>query len=276
MQLSKRTKAMVYTLLSLGSIVIALPIYLTLVSVFKTRGELAARFFALPQTLYLDNLKAVLNNNQFYMAMMNSLIITTVCLAIMAVMLPMLSYPIARRMKTAKMYQFLYFFILAGLFIPFQVRMMPLVRLMKQMNLLNQMGVIMVYLGYSVCEGVFLYCSFIGSVPEELEESAYIDGASTAQIFFRIVYPLLKPMTVTVIIKNTLWIWNDFFMPMLVLNKVEYRTLPLFQYNFQSEYSVEYPMVFTTFFLSMMPVIVAYAFMQKQIIGGMMAGAVKG
>jgi raffinose/stachyose/melibiose transport system permease protein len=194
----------------------------------------------------------------------------------MTLMLPMLSYPIARRMKTSRSYRFLYFFILAGLFIPFQVRMMPLIRLMRSMDLLNQIGVILVYLGYSVCEGVFLFSSFMGSVPEELEESAYIDGANTVQIFFRIVFPLLRPMTATVIIKNTLWTWNDFFMPMLVLNKVESRTLPLFQYNFQSEYSIEYPLVFTTFFLSMFPIMLVYVFMQKQIIGGMMAGAVKG
>ncbi len=276
MPMRKRTKALVYTVLTLGSLVIALPIYLTVVSVFKTRGELSARFFALPQTLHLDNLRTILDNQQFYTAFLNSVVITVASIAIMALMLPMLAYPIARRMKTSRIYRFLYFFILAGLFIPFQGRMMPLIRLMRSMDLLNQMGVVLVYLGYSVCEGVFLFASFMGTVPEELEESAYIDGASTVQIFFRVVFPLLRPMTATVIIKNTLWTWNDFFMPMLVLNKVESRTLPLFQYNFQSEYSIEYPLVFTTFFLSMFPIMLVYVFMQRQIIGGMMAGAVKG
>ena len=276
MKMRTGVKALIYLLLILGSLVIALPIYLTVVSVFKTRGELAAHFFALPQTLYLGNLRQILENREFYTALTNSLIITVSSLAVMALMLPMLAYPIARRMKSSRFYRFLYFFILTGLFIPFQVRMMPLIRLLNEMGLLNQGGVVLVYLGYSVCEGVFLFASFMGSVPEELEESATIDGASTAQIFFQIVFPLLRPMTATVLIKNTLWVWNDFFMPMLVLNKAEYRTLPLFQYNCQSEYAVEYPLVFTTFFLSMIPIMLVYIVMQKQIIGGMMAGAVKG
>ena len=276
MKMRRSAKVLVYMLLMLGTAVIAFPIYLTVVSVFKTRGELAAHFFALPQSMNLDNLSRVLSNRQFYTALTNSLTITAASLSIMALMLPMLAYPIARRMKRSGFYRFLYYFILAGLFIPFQVRMMPLIRLLRSMGLLNRAGVVLVYLGYSVCEGVFLFASFMGSVPEELEESATIDGASTVQIFFQIVFPLLKPMTATVLIKNTLWVWNDFFMPMLVLNKVEYRTLPLFQYNFQSEYAVEYPLVFTTFLLSMAPIMLVYVIMQRQIISGMMTGAVKG
>lgn len=276
MKMRKSTTFFIYAILSLGGILIALPFYLTLVSVFKTRGELAAHFFALPKALDLSNLQAILSKGEFYTAFSNSVIITVVCLAVMALMLPMMSYPISRKMKYSRSYRFLYFFFLAGLFIPFQVRMMPLVRLMNEMDLLNRIGVVLVYLGYSVCEGVFLFVGYLSSVPTELEESAYIDGANTSQIFFQIIYPLLKPMTMTVLIKNTLWIWNDFFMPMLVLNKIEYRTLPLYQYNFQSEHAVEYPMVFSTFFLSMIPVMIVYLFMQKQIIGGIMSGAVKG
>lgn len=272
----RSTRALIYLLLTLGALVIALPIYLTVVSVFKTRGELAAHFFALPQTFNLENLRQILRNREFYTALTNSTLITTVSLAIMSLMLPMLAYPIARRMNHSRPYRFMYYFILAGLFIPFQVRMMPLIRILNKMGLLNQAGVVLVYLGYSACEGVFLFASYLGSISEELEESATIDGANTTQIFFKIVFPLLRPMSATVLIKNTLWVWNDFFMPMLVLNKAEYRTLPLFQYNFQSEFAVEYPLVFTTFFLSMIPIMLIYIVMQRQIIGGMMTGAMKG
>ncbi len=276
MKMRMSSAILIYSILFFGIVIIGFPIYLTVVSVFKTRGELAAHFFALPQTLRLDNLQAILQQGQFYQAFYNSFIISLICLVIMSFMLPMLSYPISRKMKYSRFYRFLYYFFLAGLFIPFQVRMMPLIRMLNIMNIQNLIGVIIVYLGYSVCEGVFLFVGFLSSIPNDLEESAYIDGANTSQIFFRIVYPLLKPITVTVIIKNSLWIWNDFFMPMLVLNKAQYRTLPLFQFNYQSEHAVEYPMVFTVFLLSMIPIMIVYIFLQKQIIGGIMSGAIKG
>ena len=276
MKMTKTQSALVYLALGLGGIVIALPFYLTVVSVFKTRGELAANFFGLPASLNLDNLLTILGNREFFIAFGNSIIISAVRMAFMVILLPMLSYPIARRMNSSRLYKFLYYFIIAGLFIPFQVRMMPLIKMLKDLGLMGRAGVVLIYLGYSVCEGVFLYVGYLSSISGELEEAAAIAGASTAKTFFSIVYPLMGPMTTTVLIKNVLWTWNDFFMPTLVLNKSEYRTLPLFQYNFQSEYAVEYPLVFTTFFLSMFPVMIVYIFMQRQIIGGIMSGAVKG
>ena len=118
----------------------------------------------------------------------------------------------------------------------------------------------------------------LGKLEEaELEEAAYIDGASTAKTYFQIILPLLKPMTATVLIKMGLWIWNDFFLPLLVLNKsTKYWTLTLFQYNFKSTFTVDYALVFATFILSMLPVFLVYLVLQKQIIGGLTNGAVKG
>ena len=109
------------------------------------------------------------------------------------------------------------------------------------------------------------------------KRQAYIDGASTAKTYIQIILPLLKPMTATVLIKMGLWIWNDFFLPLLVLNKsTKYWTLTLFQYNFKSTFTVDYALVFATFILSMLPVFLVYLVLQKQIIGGLTNGAVKG
>ena len=155
--------------------------------------------------------------------------------------------------------------------------MMPLIKTMSSLHMLTPTGIIIVYVASSICEGVFLYVAFIQGVPTELEEAAYIDGASTAKTYIQIILPLLKPMTATVLIKMGLWIWNDFFLPLLVLNKsTKYWTLTLFQYNFKSTFTVDYALVFATFILSMLPVFLVYLVLQKQIIGGLTNGAVKG
>lgn len=164
-----------------------------------------------------------------------------------------------------------------GIFVPFTVKMLPLIKVMSVMDMLNIVGFIIIYVASTVCEGVFLYVAFIQGIPQELEEAAYIDGASTLKTYVSVVFPLLKPMTATVLIKNGLWFWNDFLLPLLTLNKsADNWTLTLFQYNFKRTHAVNYPMVFAAFLLSMLPIMILYGFMQKQIIGGLTTGAVKG
>lgn len=127
----------------------------------------------------------------------------------------------------------------AGIFVPFQVKMLPMVKLMSQLGLLNRVGAILLYIANSTCEGVFLMVGYLASMPTDLEEAAYIDGASTNQVFYRIVRPIMKPIISTVVIKNSLWIWNDYFMPSLVLNQSNLnRTLTLYQYSFRTENSI--------------------------------------
>jgi raffinose/stachyose/melibiose transport system permease protein len=245
---------------------------------FKNVGDLTTNFFALPSALNLDNLKKILGGPDYYLALKNSVLVTFVSLIFMAVLLPMISYPISRRMNSSRFYKFLFYFIVAGIFVPFQVKMIPLIKLMNQFGMMNTNGITLLYIAYSTSEGVFLFVGYLSSIPADLEEAATIDGASTFSIFYRIVYPLLKPITATVLIKNSLWVWNDFFMPLLVLNKSsKFQTLPLYLYMFKAgETASAYPLLFTVFFLSMVPMIVVYCFLQKQIVGGIMSGAVKG
>ncbi|ADL04959.1 carbohydrate ABC transporter permease [Lacrimispora saccharolytica] len=266
-----------YLFLIIGVIMIAYPVYLTLITSMKTPQELSQSFFALPKRFNFNNFYAIITDSGYPRTVLNTLAITLFASIGTIAVIPMVSYAIARSMREKRYYKYLYFFLLAGIFVPFTVKMLPLVKVMSVMNMLNIPGLIIVYISSAVCEGVFLYVAFIQGIPMELEEAAYIDGASTWNIYLHIVFPLLSPMTATVLIKNGLWYWNDFLLPLLTLNKSpDFWTLTLFQYNFKMTHAINYPMIFAAFLLSMLPVMVFYVFMQKKIIGGLTNGAVKG
>lgn len=262
--------------LSFGLILILIPFYLTIVSAFKSTSELFNNFFGIPETLYLDNFITVLSNNSYYYALKNSFIITICSLACCAMLLPMAAYAISRRMHSSKFYKFLYFFMISGLFVPFMVRMIPVIKLLNEWDLSNKLGLVLIYVGGATCEGIFLMTGYLSTIPTDLEEAAYIDGASTVRVFFNIVFPLMRPIVATVLIKNALWYWNDYLLPSLLLRTASEQTLILFQYNFQGAYATQYPLVFACFVLSILPIMLFYLIMQKHIIGGMMNGAVKG
>ncbi len=267
---------LMYLTLIAACLLIALPFYMAIIAAFKTPLENMQSYFAFPKSLYLGNFTEVLNRPGYYQSVFNTFYITILGIAGMIVILPMASFPIARKMSKSRGYRLLYFFMLVGIFVPFQVKMMPLVKLAGSMNLMNVNGIILLYLAGSVCEGIFLYVGYIQSIPEDLEEAAYIDGASTLRTYGSVVLPLIKPMIATVSIKNALWLWNDFLLPLLILNKsTEDWTLTLFQYNFKTKFSSDPTLIMTSFLLSMLPVFIAYMFAQRYIIGGLVSGGVK-
>lgn len=269
-------KVPVYTLLLIISAIVIFPIYVTFVTAIKTTEESSKNFFAPPHTLYLDNFKTVMSDSNFLNYVINSISITVVSVSLIAIIIPMISYSIARQMQHNKYYKIIYIAILLSVFSPFQVIMVPLTQLCAKFGLMNQIGLILIYLAFSLGMGVFLFVSYYKSIPIELEEASYLDGCSTTQMFFKIVYPLAKPMSVTIIILNTLWIWNDFLLPLLILNKsASCWTLPLYQYNFKSAYTFNYSLAFASFMFSIVPMIVFYILLQKYIIEGLTAGAVK-
>ena len=270
--MKKKVNIFIYIFLMIGVLLIVYPMILTVITSLKTPQELSRSFFALPERLMLDNFISILTDSEYPRTILNTLVITIFSSLGVVLFIPMVSYAIARNMKDKKYYKYLYFFLLMGIFVPFTVKMLPLIKVMSMMNMLNIFGLIVVYVASAVCEGVFLYVAFIQGIPTELEEAAYIDGASTFTTYYKIIFPLLAPMTSTVLIKNGLWFWNDFLLPLLALNKSpDNWTLTLFQYNFKTTHAVNYPMVFAAFLLSMLPVMVFYAFMQKQIIGAQKA-----
>ena len=256
-------------------LLVVFPLYLTVAVAFKSPAESAKNFFAPPGRLYLDNFSKVMSNKFFFNYFANSFTITVISLAVIAIFVPMVAWAIARNPKK-KYYSFLYYFFVCGEFIPFQVLMIPLYLFISQIHMLNRQGLIVIYFTYALCEGVFLFNAYYKSIPLELEEAAEIDGCGLVGTFFRIVYPLVKPMTATIIILNALWIWNDFLLPLIILNRETSQwTMPLFQYNFKTRYTSDYSLAFAAFMFSMGPMLIFYAFLQKYIIQGLTAGAVK-
>lgn len=273
----RKPNVLVYVLLVLGAIMIIFPMYLTIISAFKPMDELTKSIFAWPSSFYLGNFKEVITKDGFAHSVINTVFITVVACVGVVLVVPLVSYAIARNMDQKKYYKFLYFFLLIGIFVPFQVKMMPLVQVMSNFHMLNVKGITVVYIASAVCEGVFLYVAFIQGVPGELEESAYMDGAGPLYTYGKIIFPLLKPMTATVLIMDGLWFWNDFFLPLLALNKTpDNYTLTLFIYNFKSQTTVNYSLIFAGLLLVMLPIMILYVFLQKQIMGGLVNGAVKG
>lgn len=272
----KRLSAVSYILLSAGLVVIFLPLYLTVITAFKTSKESARNFFAFPSELYLGNFQEVLFNNNFFQFFSNSVLITLVSILLILLVVPLTAYAISRNMN--KWYfKSLYILFIMGIIIPFQVIMLPVTRLMTELDLLNRFGLILLYVTYALTQGVFLYVGYIRTtIPKELEEAAEVDGCSKFRTYRSVIFPLLAPLTATVIIVNSFWIWNDFLLPLLILNKSEtFWTLPLFQYNFKSQYSFNYNLAFASFVMTVIPIMLVYVFFQKQIIAGLTGGAVK-
>ena len=263
-------------ILAAGLILILLPLWLVLINSFKTLEEAGKNFFALPSGLNFANYQELFSNSNYWVFLKNSFVITVFSLALILIFIPSVSYAIARNYEK-RYYKFVYFYLLMGLFIPSQVILLPVTKMMSQLKMMNHQGLILLYAAFSLTQGVFLFVNYIRGLPYEIEESAQIDGCSVFQIYVKIVLPLAKPMLSTIAIMDTLWIWNDFMLPLLILNRSrDIWTLPLFQYNFKTEYSFNYPMAFTAYLLAMLPMLIIYCLGQKYIVKGLTAGSVKG
>lgn len=259
-----------------GLILILFPLWLVLINSFKTLEEAGKNFFALPSRLNFDNYLELFANSNYWIFLRNSLKITVISIILILILVPSISYAIARNFNK-KYYKTIYYYLLLGLFIPSQVVLLPVTKMMSKLNMLNHGGLILLYAAFSLTQGVFLFVNYIRGLPYEIEESAQIDGCSVFQTYVRIVLPLVKPMISTLLIMDVLWIWNDFMLPLLILNRTqEIWTLPLFQYNFKTEYSFNYTMAFTAYLLAMLPMLIIYCMGQKYIVKGLTAGSVKG
>lgn len=264
-----------YAALAVGSLFILGPLYLALSIALRTRDETTSNFFAPPTRLYLDNFSSVINKANFWGMLQNSALITIISLLFMLIAIPMVSYAISR--NTNKLYyKWVYTIILMGIFVPFQAIMLPIYRHMSNLELLNQTGLIIMYVTLSFSQGLFLGVGFLKNIPLELDQASKIDGCGVWYTFSRIIYPLMLPIIATILILNSLWIWNDFQLPLIMLNRhPDFWTLPLFIYNFKTETSFDYNLAFAAFTLSMAPIAIMYVFTQKYIIGGLTEGSIK-
>lgn len=250
------------------------PVYFSLISAFKSNGEILRDAIALPSGLYLESFKYLLTETDFPRAMLNSLILTVVSIAFMILVIPMAAYAIERTKR--KWTNAVYVYYLAGMMIPFQVYMIPLFKEMRTFSLYGTLSApILIYISGSVGMGVLLFTSFIKGIPAEIEEAAAIDGCSRFRIFWQIVFPLLGPCTASMVVLQGLGIWNDFLMPSLVLHS-DKRTMIVEIFKFVGELASQWDMVFAGTTMSIIPVLIVFIALQKYFVKGIAAGATKG
>lgn len=260
--------------LSIFLVLYIFPFFIVLINSFKERKEILENPLKLPSVLNLSNYIDAFTKMNYMHAFLNSLIITAFSVFLITLLSSMTAYIFVR--KKWKFNQFMFFFMVASMIIPFQGIMIPLVKIYGSIGMMNsKWALIYMYVGFGAPLAVFMYHGFIKSIPLELEEAATIDGCSQLQTFFKIVFPLLKPVTTTIAILDILWIWNDFLLPYLVLMAPEQRTLPLSVFYFYGTYTIEYGPAMAALMLATIPVIIVYLLMQKQIIEGVLKGSIK-
>lgn len=254
--------------------VFLIPFLLVVMNSFKKTQQFVENPLSIPGKIHFENYTAAFTNMKFMQGLSNSIFITVAAVFIIVIFSSMTGYLFVR--YKWKLNTVLFFMMLGSMALPFQVIMIPLVMLYGKMDLLNMKGTLLfLYLGFGVPFGVFTFHGFIKGIPYELEESAFIEGSSRLRTFFQIVLPLLKPVFVTLIVLNVLWIWNDYLLPSLVLLSPEQRTLPLSTFTFFSSYSVDYAPLMAGLIMTVIPVLVLYLFVQNQIIKGITEGALK-
>jgi raffinose/stachyose/melibiose transport system permease protein len=253
------------------------PLYMALVNVFKQGHLIAKSPASLPIPPTLANIQAVMQrpDGLFWVSLANSLIVTSLSIVILTVLSAMLGHYLAR--TAGRWTRWLTLVLLCGLMIPPQVILKPIVDVLRTAGLMNTLpGLILFNVGYYVPFGVFVFTGFIRSVPIELEESAAIDGASRRQIFWRIVFPLLRPATASVLIFLGVWIWNDFLSPLIILGPGLGTTVTTGIYRSIGQYQQDFGALFAFMFLATLPVLIFFLLLQKQFVKGLTGGATKG
>ena len=270
----KKANWFITSLLILGSLLILFPLYLTVTIALKTPQELANSFLALPKEWRFENFTDAIELTNFFNALGNSIFITLFVVILTLLTNSMVAYAIARNMHK-RFYKFLFYYFVSAMFVPFPIIMLPIVKQTSAWGIDNLVGLIMLYVVYGLAFNVFIYVGYIKSIPKELEEAAIMDGASTWGVFWKVIFPLLAPMNATVGILTTLWAWNDFMLPLVILSDQDLATLPLVQYIFQSQFSTDYNLAFASYLMALAPMILVYIFAQKWVISGVTKGAIK-
>ena len=261
------------------------PLFLVLINAAKTNNEIIAAPLSLPTdwSVLFKNITTIWNNPnlRYSQALVNSFVITTFSLVGITIFSAMAAWVLLRT-KTKLSTAILMLFI-AAMGIPFQVVMFPLVKwfgIFQSVTgiqmLRSYTGIIIAYIGFGSSLSIFMFHGFMKSIPHEIEEAAYVDGCGKFKTFFLIVLPILKPIYVTILILNGIWIWNDFLLPMLVLGKgTPVQTLPLAVNNFAGAFLVSWDLMMTAILMALVPIIVFFLAAQKHIIKGMVEGSVK-
>lgn len=265
-------------LLILGLSTIAFPLYMTIVIAFKQPSEMSntiSGILSLPKHWSFDNFREAMEVTDFWRSLGYSLLITLVTVILSIALHSMIGYVLGRNKNHSKFYGFVYLFIVSGMFVPFAILMMPLAKETAELKIANWFGVILLYVVFYMPMNIMLYSGYLVNIPLALEEAAKVDGASTWRTYWQVIFPLMKPMHATVAVITALAVWNDVMTPLVIMAGSGVNTLPLAQMNFQSQFGTNYNLAFASYLLSLIPILIFYVVCQKQIINGVVNGAVK-
>ena len=278
MEKGRKTNKILTILLIIGTVTVFFQLYMAVIIAFKNPNEMTndvAGALSLPKSWSFSNFAEAMQVTDFWHSLGNSLLITLVTIVLAILIHSIAGYVIGRGMRKIKGVKFIYFYIVSGMFVPFSLLMMPLVKQTAQMGIGNRFGVIVLYLVFYMPMNVLLYSGYLKNIPEAMEEAANIDGASTWTTYWRVIFPMMKPMHATVAILTALGTWNDVMTPLVIMSGTGQNTLPLAQLNFQSQFGTNYNLAFASYILALIPILIFYVICQKQILNGVANGAVK-
>jgi len=259
---------LIYTLVTI------LVLFYTVINAFKTKPDLINNLFGWPKEFSLDSFKKILLEDDFLLYFRNSVILTGVGTFLTLALASMAAYGIAR--YTFKGKEFLTLFFLVGMMFPIQVSVLPLFVMLRKMQLINTLlGMILIYAA-SISLPVYIFQKFFQTIPVSLEESARLEGASEFTIYLKIMLPLSKPVLATIGLITAVGRWNDFYMPMVFLGKKSTHTLTLAIYRYLQEFLRNMNISFAAVVITLIPIIILYCVFSKQIVAGLVGGAVKG
>ena len=265
-------------LLIVGCLTVIFPLYMALVIAFKKPSEMTndiAGALSLPKSWSLENFAEAMRVTDFWHSLGYSVMITVVTVVLAILLHSLAGYAIGRSMAKSKFYKVSYLYIVSGMFVPFAILMMPLVKQTAQMGLGNILGVILLYVVFYMPMNIMLYSGYLVNIPIALEEAARVDGASTWRTYWSIIFPIMKPMHATVAVLTALGTWNDVMTPLVIMSGSGMNTLPLAQLTFQTQFGTNYNLAFASYLLALLPILIFYIICQKQILNGVVNGAVK-
>ena len=273
-----KTNWPVMILLILGLSTIVFPLYMAVVIAFKQPSEMTnsiSGILSLPSKWSFSNFVQAMEVTDFWRSLGYSILITVVTAVLCIVLHSLIGYAIGRNRGRSKFYKFVYLFIVSGMFVPFAILMMPLAKQTAEMGLSNWAGVIILYVVFYMPMNILLYSGYLVNIPVALEEAARVDGAGTWRTFWKVIFPIMKPMHATVAIITALAVWNDVMTPLVIMSGTGQNTLPLAQLTFQTQFGTNYNLAFASYLLALIPILIFYVLCQKQIINGVVNGAVK-
>ena len=272
----RRNTIILVIVLTVISLIFIYPVFLMFLNSFKPFGEVVSDPIALPKAPTLENYTYVINKIHYLSLFMNNVIITVIGIVGIVVFSSMAAYILDRRRNVYT--KIVYTLLITPMLIPFQTIMITLLKAMSVIHLdQSRVGLGIQYWGFGIPMATFIFYNFMKTIPKELDESAKIDGASTFRGFISVIFPLLNPVTFTVIVIDVMWIWNDFLLPLLMVNSSnKTKTLVLASYTFVGQMNTKWQYAMTAMVLTVLPSIIVFIFLQKYIVEGVVAGAVKG